>query len=88
MSGVAACLGRGRWRRAEGAGQGHPLAGAWGSLFWGKCFIYKPRGDACRGQAAGVGGLVRRVCAEWVYVRACVSASVCASGEACRLPSQ
>lgn len=72
VSGVAACVGTGRRRCAGGARQGHPLAGVWGSLFGGECIIYDPEGDACWGWAAGVGDLARGMCAEWVYVCACV----------------
>lgn len=56
MSGVATGLGRRLRRRAEGAGQGHPLEGAQGSLFWGKCFIYEPeRGLRLLGSCCGSG---------------------------------
>lgn len=92
MSGVAAWLGRQRWRRAEAAGQGHPLTSAWGSLFWGDGFIYNPG----VGMGTPVGTRLRELVAwrgicvlnGWVYVRAVCCARLCAPGEACQRLSQ
>lgn len=72
MSRVAVCLGRGRWRRAESAGQCHPLAGAWGSLFGGK---FSQRGTLA---GARLRELVawRGVC----VLNGCTCARVCAWG--------
>lgn len=81
VSGVAACVGRWCWRREEDVGQGHPLAGAWGSLFGGDA-LYITRGCML---APGCGSWWSD--AEYVYGMG-VRVRVCAPGEACRRLSQ
>lgn len=52
----------------SGAEQGHRLAGAQGSLFWGECFVYNPeQGVRLVGCRAAVSVAGWRVCAEWVF---------------------